>query len=227
MRTPVKLVPGRAHAALGLLATAFAAAHAAAGCSADPTAMHHPAAVAVKADDVVWVHDAPSGYREPTRTVIADVDSWAAAWDRLHEHTHPRPPLPVVDFTSHVLVLVALGHRPSTGYSVTVTEARAFAGAFYVTVVERSPDVTCAVVNAQTAPVHVVKVPRRGVAAQFSVLRQASSCWGERRPALPEARAMRHLGSSLNGPAVRGCAPHDARSPACATSPTKSSTPTS
>jgi hypothetical protein len=147
------------------------------GCAVDVAGSNsHPAAVLLPVQEVFSVQDTWSGYTMPTRTVIAGAQAWAAAWDRLHEHRFPKPASPAIDFTTDVIILAAMGERMTSGYSVAITETRVFAGVFYVTVHETSPEPTCGRYQALTAPVHIVQVPRRAVYAQFTVEQRTLSC---------------------------------------------------
>ena len=54
------------------------------------------------------------------RALIRDEDAWARLWERIHENVTPRPPLPAVDFSRHMLIAVATGTRPSGGFGIAV-----------------------------------------------------------------------------------------------------------
>ena len=91
----------------------------------------------------------------PQRTVVRAAAEWAALAPRL-----PGAPQPSVDWATHMLVLVALGDRPSGGHAVQVTGfARRGAGAT-VTVTATSPGAGCMTTQALTAPAVVARVPR-------------------------------------------------------------------
>lgn len=150
---------------------------AAAACAGDPSGVKVPAeAVALQAEDVISVETAWSGFQDPVRTVITDSGAWAEAWRTLYRHQTPAPELPQVDFRTHVIVLAAMGTRPSTGYSVRIESVHHHDGLLYVSVLERSPGPSCGVGAAITAPVHAVQVAREGTTARFSVRSETFSC---------------------------------------------------
>lgn len=141
-----------------------------AGCSEDVADVRLPegaqslAMVEIYSARADW-----SGYEDPVRTLITDEDAWAEAWQTLHAAVSPMPERPHIDFDASVLVLAAMGTRPSTGYSVTIEDVHHHDGVLYVSLLERSPAQSCVTGAALTAPAHVVQVPRAGTAGEFAV----------------------------------------------------------
>lgn len=142
----------------------------------DPGTHAPVGAVLLVAEDVVSIQGSWSGFDEATRTVIRDDEAWAAAWETMHAQQAPAPERPDVDFTSHVIVLAAMGTRPNTGYSIQIERVHAHDGELYVSVLERSPGPSCITGQAMTAPVHVIQVAREGTSAHFSVNTETVSC---------------------------------------------------
>ena len=66
-----------------------------------------------------------------------------------------------------MVVLVAMGQRPTGGYSITVEGVYDASGRMFARVREKSPGATCIVSEAFTAPVDAVRVPRRDGAVIF------------------------------------------------------------
>jgi hypothetical protein len=108
-----------------------------------------------------------SGYREPQRLVIRSAAQWSQVWERITESYLPRPPAPTVNFDHEMVILVAMGQRPSGGYSIAVEGVYDAAGRLYAEVRERSPGASCGVTTALTQPVDAVRVPRRDGAVIF------------------------------------------------------------
>ena len=89
------------------------------------------------------------------RTVVRSAAEWATLSAQL-----PGVSQPSVDWTTHMLILAALGDRPSGGHSVQVTGfARRGAGAT-VTVTATRPGAGCMTTMALTAPAVLARVPR-------------------------------------------------------------------
>jgi hypothetical protein len=152
------------------------AALAVAGCSGDPAGPEMPRQAVAVATQAVLAATPWSGYTTAERVVITTDAEWSAAWARIHQGHSPQPPRPVVDFSRDVVILAAMGTRPSTGYSVSITEVRVHAGTFYVRVVEQAPGRRCATGDAITAPIHAVRAPREATAAQFVAVRTETRC---------------------------------------------------
>lgn len=101
-----------------------------------------------------------SGIEERERMVVRTDAEWRAVWTRLTSFLAPTPPVPAVDFTKDMIVLAAMGTRPSGGFGIHIREAAQDANAVYVVVEERSPGDDCVTIAVMTAPVAAVRVPR-------------------------------------------------------------------
>lgn len=101
-----------------------------------------------------------SGMEERDRLVVRTDAEWRALWTRLTASIAPQPPLPAVDFTKHMIVVAAMGTRPSGGYVIRIREAAHDASALYVTVEETAPGANCGTITVMTAPATAVLVPR-------------------------------------------------------------------
>lgn len=151
------------------------------GCGGeDPTApswaMHvlGTALPAVQVDTVistVW-----SSFDERARLVIRTDEEWSEVWERIHEGVSPVPGLPDVDLSASMLVLAAMGMRPSGGYSISVRAVRRDGQDLRVWVEERSPGSNCGVPDAITAPVVVVEVPATSGEVTFVERARTISC---------------------------------------------------
>jgi hypothetical protein len=103
---------------------------------------------------------------ESTRLVIRDASAWAEMWARLST-VRPVPPLPTVDFNREMVVVTALGARPSGGHSIVVEGASREGGTVYVTVRSETPGSGCLLSQALTSPVDVARMPRTDDPVQF------------------------------------------------------------
>jgi hypothetical protein len=147
------------------------------GCGDDVSAPEVPhAALELRSEDVVLVRNAWSGYDVPVRAVIRTEAQWADTWERLYRHALQPPARPAVNFADEMIVLAAMGQRPSTGYTVQITGTSLHQNTLYVRITERMPGQTCGVGLAVTAPVHVVKLPRHEASPVFIVQRETFSC---------------------------------------------------
>lgn len=115
--------------------------------------------------------------REPRRQLVETQAEWEAVWAESSADVLPQPPAPAVDLSDHVLVVLAMGGRPTGGYSISAESLSQRGADLWLTVVERSPGPGCIVTQATTAPLTVVLVPRTG-GQLYLVERQATTDCG-------------------------------------------------
>lgn len=119
-----------------------------------------------------------SDFTEPTHLVIRDQAAWDDAWARLGDaiSPFPSPARPQVDFASHMIVLVALGVRPSGGYSVVIESAVTKDGDIVVTAREVSPGPGCFVTSNLTEPVDLARLPAVSGPVRFEIRQTPLDC---------------------------------------------------
>jgi hypothetical protein len=138
-----------------------------AGCDGSATAPRVPRdAAALSSSHVLegtllYQFRSYSGYTERERLVIRTPEQWSAAWARITQGSSSAPSAPAVDFDHEMVVLVAMGRRPTGGYSITVDGVYDSGGRIFAEVREKSPGAGCIVTQAFTAPIDAVRVPRR------------------------------------------------------------------
>jgi hypothetical protein len=100
-----------------------------------------------------------SGIEDPLRVVIRDRDAWRDIWKRIHRPLGELPSLPEIDFSLEMVVVVALGARPTSGYGITVDRAYERDDQLEI-VVRRASQKHCGVFSMMTAPVDIVRLPK-------------------------------------------------------------------
>lgn len=100
-----------------------------------------------------------SGIEVPLREVIRDRDAWREIWKRIHGPYHELPALPEIDFSLEMIVVVALGVRPSSGYDIFVDRAYERDDQLEI-IVRRVTPKHCGVLTVMTAPVDVVRIKK-------------------------------------------------------------------
>lgn len=107
-----------------------------------------------------------SGIGDPLRIVIRNRDDWREMWKRIHspdaEHDpiSELPPLPQIDFSREMVVVVALGARATGGYDVIVEGAYQRNDRLEIVVRSMSPGKGCFSVQMITQPVDIVRLPK-------------------------------------------------------------------
>jgi hypothetical protein len=128
------------------------------GCGAGSSVDTSPAGASVPYETVL--SQAYSGLDEALSEVVQDQGTWTALWDRIHSRVEPRPPLPPVDFSRHMLIAVATGARSSGGFGVAVREVAVHEDELVVEVLETCPARGSMVTLALTQPVAVVRLEK-------------------------------------------------------------------
>jgi hypothetical protein len=111
-----------------------------------------------------------------TLQVIRDQAAWQSLWSRMNSNHFPAPALPAVDFSAEMVVVAAVGGKPSGGFSVSVDSASERSGTVIVEVTMTSPGPNCIVAGLMTSPVATAKLPTRTGAVNFNVTRRVTNC---------------------------------------------------
>jgi hypothetical protein len=105
---------------------------------------------------VTVAHDLMSSIESPQQVVVQDDTAWARIWRAHAGETLP----PHVDFSTHTVLAVFLGTRPTGGFDVEITGVRQDGAVTVVEWVERRPAPGQLAAMVLTSPAHVVAVPR-------------------------------------------------------------------
>jgi hypothetical protein len=106
-------------------------------------------------------HGYYSGFVDAANLVIADSQSWAVAWAQINGSLRPQPDLPVVDFRTEQVLVVALGNRNSGGYDIRVDSVVHFQRGSGTYVTAAAPGDRCFTTGALTQPVDVIRLSPR------------------------------------------------------------------
>lgn len=97
------------------------------------------------------------------RVVVRDRETWVQVWNHLNSRPDS-PGLPEIDFTREMLVVAAMGWRPSSGYRIVVDKAYFYERYPRLEVVIQSIDNTKCPGLGQfpvlTSPIDIVRLPR-------------------------------------------------------------------
>ncbi len=96
----------------------------------------------------------------PVEALVRTREELVAVW--------PGPgPVPEVDFQREMVVVIALGSRPTGGYAVRLASLLMFQDSIVVRYEELRPGPTCMTTQALTYPYYVAAVPRGEGTARF------------------------------------------------------------
>jgi hypothetical protein len=106
------------------------------------------------------------GIWDQLRVVVRDRDGWLDLWKGIHRPDPNRgpypvpPPLPEIDFSREIVVVAAMGRRPSSGYAIIIDAAYERNDQLEVVVRSVENRKGCAAYTIITAPVDIVRLPK-------------------------------------------------------------------
>jgi hypothetical protein len=137
-------------------------------------------AVAVGVTPVPEAADYFSAYRgldRRSRIVVRNAGRWEQLWTTVTADVSPAPPLPAVDFSRRIVIVVAMGERPAdSGYDTAIDGVYEADGRLYVVVREVTPGARCGISQAATHPVAVVLAPRVDTYVNFVERAEVRDC---------------------------------------------------
>jgi hypothetical protein len=120
--------------------------------------------------------NAKSQLPSSVRLAIMDTADWTAVWKRVVGSASTAP-VPAVDFSREMLLVVGMGQAPCMGYQINVdTVFRDKDKRIYAVVRERHHGSRCGCLNEVVSPVDVVRVPRSVRPVTFLERRETNVC---------------------------------------------------
>jgi protease stability complex PrcB-like protein len=116
-----------------------------------------------------------SGLREPRRAVISEESEWISLWQAIHPDANP-PPRPEVNFGEQIVIVAALGERPTGGFAIRIDSVRSSDTGRQVFVTTTKPGTTCMTTQVLTQPVHIVTAPVAGGSTRFVEAETTKDC---------------------------------------------------
>jgi hypothetical protein len=113
------------------------------------------------------------------RLAIRDRDEWRDVWKALNEPvvpTLPKPELPAIDFSREMVVIVAMGWRPTAGYNIGVDRAHEVDDQLEIVVISTSPGHNCLLEQVVTYPIDIAVLPRTELSVVFKETEVVHEC---------------------------------------------------
>jgi len=115
------------------------------------------------AKDAAVYGTAPDSLRVNGLTRRQAAAAWLDVWNRIHSRDprlgpSPVPPLPEIDFSREIVVVAAMGSRPTAGYFISIDGAHERDNLLEVVV--RSVETRCGGFTILTAPLAIVRLPK-------------------------------------------------------------------
>ncbi|HJZ82869.1 MAG TPA: protease complex subunit PrcB family protein [Pyrinomonadaceae bacterium] len=120
-----------------------------------------------------WSYREGSCISDSTRVVIRDGDAWNSMWKRMW--CGPVPPAPEIDFTREMVIVAALGERPSPSYGIVVDKGYDLGDK--VEIIVQSITRKCGMVlGIETHPIELVVVPKTDRPVVFREVKAVAEC---------------------------------------------------
>ena len=123
-----------------------------------------------------------SGLENQLRLVIRDREAFTDIWKRIYSRNFGSgpvgevPPLPDIDFSKEMVVVAAMGGRPTSGYNVVIDGACEHDNRLEVAVRNTSPGKSCFNLQVQTSPVDLVRMPKTNLEVVFREIQVVNEC---------------------------------------------------
>ena len=141
---------------------------------AEPAPQVPPSAVSVSFRRLIDLEI--SGARQQALSVVKTAAEWEDLWSRISAPVAPPRDAPAVDFSHRMVVIAALGQRPTGGFGVRIGAVYEDRDRLYVVYTETSPGAGCLTSQAFTAPVSAVSVPLSEKPASFVRRAEEEAC---------------------------------------------------
>ncbi len=101
-----------------------------------------------------------SGLPQAARLTVSTPTGWDSVWIALQGTVSPTSPPPAVDFSTQLVLVVALGTKRTGGYVIHIDSLADTGGTRTVFVTTLQPGGGCIVTDVETAPAHAVVADR-------------------------------------------------------------------
>jgi len=111
------------------------------------------------------------GIAEARRALLKEPGEFETLWKRATSHVTPAPRPPAVDFAKEMVAVLALGKKPTGGWSAEIVGARERGGRLVLLYAEHAPAEGAAVTEGVTAPWHAVVLARSDLPVEWQEYR--------------------------------------------------------
>ena len=108
-----------------------------------------------------------TGVRLQQQEIITSPQRWQDVWQEIVANRFPKPQLPAVDFSSHLLVYVARGETADACRDIAIRRVELRRDRLEIFVADTRLPMSCSCPPVTVQPVHIVAVPRVTAAATF------------------------------------------------------------
>ncbi len=108
-----------------------------------------------------------SGVTKSGERVVRTQAVWEKLWAEHVSIQEPKPPAPKVDFAREMVLVAAMGRKPTAGYAIEITGVKRQGKTLVVSVRHSAPPPGAIALQVITNPVHFIAVPRSDAALKY------------------------------------------------------------
>jgi hypothetical protein len=100
-----------------------------------------------------------SGFIDKTFVLVRGQAQWGNIWTTIHKNRRPVPEPPALDFARQMVLVAALGRRPTSGYRIELGDVSVENEVIRATVLIDEPGRGCIVSQGMTSPLDLLLLP--------------------------------------------------------------------
>lgn len=117
-----------------------------------------------------------SGFESLTEQTINNATEFEKAWAIAWSHFSDSTPIPVVDFKTETILLVALGARNNGGYQLKINSVHELGNELTINYTETTPNPKCTNTQAIVFPYEFISIPKTSKKIVYKSSQQVGSC---------------------------------------------------
>lgn len=129
---------------------------------------------------VVELHSGNNGrFETKSSKVVSTQKELTDIWAKAYGNYLSKDPVPEVDFTKNVVLLVTMGEKNAGGYTIKISKVVESKLNTVVSILETSPGKNCNLTTAMTYPFQIVQIKKPAKEIVFSTVAEVIECDSE------------------------------------------------
>ena len=129
---------------------------------------------------VVELHSGNNGrFEAKEQKVITTKEGLTDVWTKAYGNYLKKDPVPEVDFSKNVVLLVAMGEKNAGGYTIKINKVVGSKLNTVVSILETNPGKNCNLTTAMTYPFQIVQIEKQAKEIVFNTTTKIIECDSE------------------------------------------------
>tara|TARA_B100000809_G_scaffold266057_1_gene327129 strand:+ start:10005 stop:10514 length:510 start_codon:yes stop_codon:yes gene_type:complete len=117
-----------------------------------------------------------SDYKKAQNLIITTQEEMDLNWSKMFGKYPRKPPIPMVDFETKQLLLVAMGEQATGGYTIKVSSIEKTTKGILVTIEDAKPGKACNNTSALIYPFQLIEMPKTEKEITFARVSKINAC---------------------------------------------------